>query len=88
MEVRPPLAEEIRAAQEIDPQLVRIKMELLKGKVPRFMAYEDGTLRFHNRACVPAMDVLKRKTLDKGHNTPHPMYPGGNKLYKGLKQTF
>jgi len=34
MEVRPTLTEEIRAIQEIDLELVRLKMEVLEGKAP------------------------------------------------------
>jgi len=32
MEVRPSLIEVIQVAQEIDPQLVKIRMEVLEGK--------------------------------------------------------
>ena len=45
-------------------------------------------MRFHNRVCVPAVEALKKKILGEGHNTPHSVHPGGNKLYKDLKQTF
>jgi len=31
---------------------------------------------------------LKKKILDEGHNTSHSIHPGGNKLYKHLKQRF
>ena len=43
---------------------------------------------FITKVCVPAVEALKKKILDKGHNTPHPIHPGGNKLYKDLKQMF
>ena len=38
--------------------------------------------------CVPVIEELKKKILDEGHNTPHSVHPGGNKLYKDLRQTF
>jgi len=38
--------------------------------------------------CVLAIEALKKKILDKGHNTPHLAHPGGYKLYKDLRQTF
>ena len=63
-------------------------MEVQEGKALGFVIHEDGTLRFHNRVCVRKLDVLKRNILDEGHNTPHSVHPGGNKLYKGLKQIF
>jgi len=87
-EVRPTLTEEIGATQEINPQLVRIRMELLEGKVPWFVIHEDGTLRFHNQVCILAVDALKENILQEGHNTLHSVHPGGKKLYKDLKQTF
>jgi len=34
------------------------------------------------------MEALNRKILDEGHNTPHSVHPGRNKLYKDLRQTF
>jgi len=37
---------------------------------------------------LPAINVHKMKILDVEHNTPHFVHPGGNKLYKDLKQTF
>jgi len=50
--------------------------------------HEDGTLRSHNRVCVPTVEDLKRRILDEGHNTHYSVHHGGNKLYKDLKQTF
>ena len=52
------------------------------------MMREDGTIRLHNRVCVRAVEELKKKILGDGHNTPHSILPGGNKLYKDLNQMF
>jgi len=49
---------------------------------------KDGTIRFHNQVCVPAVEELKKKILDEGHNTPHSVHLRENKLYNDLKQTF
>jgi len=57
-------------------------------KAPGFIIHEDGTIRFHNQVCVSAVEALKKKILDEGHNTPPPVYPGGNKIYKDLKESF
>jgi len=88
LEVQPTLIEEIQTAQATDPQLERIRDEILVGKAPGFVIHEDGTIRFHNQVCIPAVEELKRKILDEGHNTPHSIHTVGNKLYKDLKQTF
>ena len=83
--MQPTLIEEIRVAQAMDPQLERIKEEILVGKVSGFVIHEGGTIRFHNRVCVSTVVELKKKILDEGHNTPHSVHLGGNKLYKDLK---
>ena len=88
LEAQPTLIEEIQLAQTTDPQLEQIREEILVRKAPGFVIHEDGTIRFHNRVCVPTLEALKKKILDEGHNTPHSVHPGGNKLYKDLKQTF
>ena len=49
------------------------------------MVREGVTLRIHNRVCVPAVEVLKRKILDKNHDTPYLVHLYGNKLYNALK---
>ena len=66
----------------------RIRTEVLARKAPGFVIDEDGTLRFQNRVCIPAIEELLKKILDKGHKTTHSVHPGGNKLYKDLKRTF
>jgi len=88
LEAQPTLIEKIQVAQAMDPQLERVREEILVGKTPRFVIHEDGTIRFYNRVCVPVVEALKKKILDEGHNTPYSIHPTGNKLYKDLKQTF
>ena len=85
MEVRPTLTKEIRVAQEIDPQLMRIKMEVQEGKALRFVIHEDEILRFH-RVYVPTMDVLKRKLHEEGYSTPHSIHPGGTNCARTLSK--
>ena len=75
IEAQPILIEEIRVAQAIDPQPERLREEILVGKAPKFVIHEDGTTRFNNRVCVPAVEELKKRILDEGHNTPHFIRP-------------
>ena len=65
MEAQPTLIEEISVAQAMDPQLEWIREEILEGKAPGFGIHEDGTIKFHNRVCVPAVEGLEKKILDK-----------------------
>jgi len=88
LEAQPTLIEEIRVAQATDTQLERVREEILVGKALGFVIHKDGTIRFHNWACVPTVEALKEKILDEGYSTPHSMQPGENKLYKDLNRTF
>ena len=44
LEAQPTIIEEIRVAQATDPQLEQIREEILVGKSPEFIVYEDGTI--------------------------------------------
>ena len=77
-----------RIAKAIDPQLERIREEIIVGKGLGFVIYENGTIRFCNRVCVPAVEEFKKKILDEGHNTLHSINLGRNKLYKDLNKMF
>ena len=88
MEAQPTLIEEIRVAHAMDPQQERIREEILVRKVPGFVIHENGTIKFHNQVCVPAVAELKKKILDEGHNTSHSIHPSKNKLCKHIKQRF
>jgi len=71
MEAQPTLIEEICIAQATDPRLERIRKEILVGKALGCVIYEDDTMRFHNRLCIPTVEELKKKLLDEGHNALH-----------------
>jgi len=85
MEAWPTLIGEIRVARATDPHLEWIREEILVRKALGFVISGDDTIRVHNRVCVLAMEELKKKILDEGHNTPHSVPPRGNKLCKDLK---
>jgi len=55
----------------MNPQLEWIREEVLAGKAPGFVIYEDGTIRFYNWVCVPAVEELRKKILDECHNISH-----------------
>ena len=53
-----------------------------------FSVKEDRSLYFQNRLCVPTDKEMKKKLLYEAHNTVFTMHPGGNKMYKNLKQHY
>ena len=53
-----------------------------------FRVREDGMLMFDNRMCVPDDLELKRHLMKEGHNSAYAMHPGGNKMYRDLRENF
>jgi len=64
--LQPSIEKEIRVNQESDPELQRIKQNLEKEKSPGFVVYEDGTLQFQNRLCVPRNEELRQTDPTRG----------------------
>ena len=66
--------------------------EELKKKVhndkTNILVREDGSLYFHNRLYVSANNELKKELLHEAHNSVFTMHPGGNKMYRDLKQYY
>ncbi|XP_040987673.1 uncharacterized protein LOC121235392 [Juglans microcarpa x Juglans regia] len=83
-----PLRVEIKAAQSEDVNLQKMKIEVSEGKQLTFMVFEDGSLRFKRRLCVPAekelLDLLPREM----HGSLHTMHPSSTKMYRDLRQHY
>ncbi|XP_074277468.1 uncharacterized protein LOC141601101 [Silene latifolia] len=88
LEIRPTLCEEIKEAQETDPQLDKIRKDIQNGKAHGFIIQEDGSLWFKKRLCVPNSRTLKRRILDEANTSRYSIHLGGNKMYKDLRRTF
>ncbi|KAK6158643.1 hypothetical protein DH2020_005957 [Rehmannia glutinosa] len=82
------LLNEIKAAQETDVQLQRLKEKILKGEGLEFSVHEDGIIRFRNRVCVPSDELIRSRILAEAHRSKYTIHPGGNKMYKDLKRYF
>ncbi|MDQ4222763.1 integrase zinc binding domain-containing protein, partial [Pseudomonas aeruginosa] len=48
----------------------------------------QGWLRKEGRLCVPNVDGLREEVLREGHHSKLTIHPGGNKMYRDLRQTF
>ena len=62
----------------------RIEREDLAG----FEVDHEGFLRKAGRLCVPDMGGLKGEVMKEGHYSKLTIHPGGNKMYRDLKQIF
>ena len=45
-------------------------------------------LMFGNRVCVPDDPELKRRLMEEGHSSAYAMHPGGNKMYRDLRENL
>ena len=83
--VRPLLVDQILAGQSQDPQMIKLKEEIEKGKKAEFQIRDDGMIVKGQRMCVPEYGELKREILEEAHSSAYAMHPGGTKMYRTLK---
>lgn len=88
--VQPTLREQIRLAQEIDPQCERIKGEMAEGKNVDFVISDDGLLRFRSRICVFAGGDLRKEIMMEAHRSSYSnsIHLGSTKMYRDLYEHF
>ena len=80
--------DQIREGQDIDEFLLSKKKLVLDGVEGDFRINEDDMLLFGKRMCVPNNPELKRCILEEGHSSAYAMHPGGNKMYRNLRENF
>ena len=65
--VRPLLVDQIQAGQSLDPQMIKRKEEIEKGKKTEFQIRDDGMIVKGQRMCVPEYGDLKREIMEEAH---------------------
>ena len=86
--IQPTIFEGMKGAQLLDPQLVKIRDDILEGKESTFSLSEDGILHLDGRLCIPDDESIKKQVLFEAHETPYSVHPGATKIYQGLKEHF
>ena len=86
--VRPLLVDQILAGQSLDPQMIKGKEEIEKGKKTEFQIRDDGMIVKGQRMCVPEYGDLKREVMEEAHSSAYPMHPGSTKMYRTLKEHY
>ena len=81
LKAQPVLKQMIIDAQKNDDKMQKMVQMVKDGDKTDFSVKEAGSLRFHNRLCVPYDKELKKKLLFEAQNTVFTMHPGGNKMY-------
>ena len=74
--VRPLLVDQILVGQSQDPQMIKIKEKIEKGKKVEFQIRDDGMIVKGQRMCVPEYGKLKRDIMEEAHSFAYAMHLG------------
>jgi hypothetical protein len=61
---------------------------ITKGRGPDFTEYEQGTIWFKNRICVPEIGSLRETILKEAHDSAYSIHPSSTKMYQDLKHKY
>ena len=86
--VRPLLVDQIQAGQFQDPQMIKLKEEIEKGKKAEFQIRDDGITVKGQRMCVQEYGELKRDIMEEAHSSVYSMHPVSTKMYRTLKEHY
>ena len=86
--VRPLLVYQILVGQSQDPQMIKLKEEIEKGKKAEFQIRDDDMIVKGKRMCVPEYGELKRDIMEEAHSSAYAMHPGSTKMYMTLKEHY
>ena len=86
--VRPLLVDQILTGQSLDPQIIKLKEEIEKGKKAEFQIRDDGMIVKCQRMCVLEYGELKRDIMEEAHSSAYAMHPGSTKMYRTLKDHY
>ena len=89
LRVRSTLMQRVKDSQMNDDE-VKIKFDQISQgkKTHGFDQSPDGYLYFKRRLYVPDDKELKNDILQEAHNSLYSMYPGGNKMYRDLRESY
>ena len=86
--VRPLLVDQILVRKSQDPQMIKLKEEIEKGKKEEFQIRDDGMMVKGQRMCVPEYGELKRDIMEEAHSSAYAMNPTSTKMYKTFKEHY
>ncbi|KAG8503267.1 hypothetical protein CXB51_001261 [Gossypium anomalum] len=86
LQVRPTWTDQIKEKQLLDESLVPRFRLVENGRTTDFGLNSEGVLCFPGRVCIPRDSDLRQSILREAHSSPYAMHPGGNKLYRDLRE--
>lgn len=60
----------------------------LKKRLKGFTIYDQDTVWFGSRICIPARNELKDLILREAHESAYFIHPGSTKMYQDIKEYF
>ncbi|XP_016667561.1 uncharacterized protein [Gossypium hirsutum] len=88
LQVRPTWTDQIKEKQLLDESLVPRFQQVKKGETLEFGLNREGVLCFRGRMCILNDSELRQSILREAHGSPYAMHPGGNKLYRDLRDMY
>ena len=88
LEIRSTLVDDIKVAQKGDKSMARIQEKMKIDKAVCFSKDDQSILWFRNRLVVSKVEALRRKILDKSHDSLLSIHPRSTKMYQDLKPRF
>ncbi|KAJ9699024.1 hypothetical protein PVL29_007877 [Vitis rotundifolia] len=86
---RPMVIQRIVKTQVHDEFLEKVKAQLVAGEIDEnWSMYEDGSMRFKGRLCVPKDVELRNELLADAHRAKYTIHLGNTKMYQDLKRQF
>ena len=73
--------EQILEAQQLDDEVLKVRIKLESGGETLFRMGDDGIVMLGRRMYVPDNKVLKQKLLRKAHESKFTVHPGSTKMY-------
>ncbi|KAG8478748.1 hypothetical protein CXB51_028645 [Gossypium anomalum] len=88
LQLRPTWTDRIKEKQLLDESLVSHFQQVGNGETSDFGLNGEGVLCFYGRVCIPKDADLRQSILREAHGSPYAMHPGGNKLYRDLRELY
>ena len=88
LEIKSTLEDEIKAAQQHDAGILKIKENIASGKATCFSIDDSGVVYFRDRLVVPKRGNTKELILQEAHESPISIHPGSTKIYQDLRSRF
>ena len=88
LDIKSTLEDEIKADQQHDAGIRKIKENIASGKAKCFSVDDSGVVYFGDRLVVPKTGNTKGLILQEAHESPISIHPGSTKMYQDLRSKF